>query len=166
MWAIVTHSLEFGVVLSTVVFGLLLAVLRANPEIMLNDYPPDIRARWGPMTDRTKRQRALVAAILLVVILCVVVWSLRTLPAAVKHDVTFTAAFVHFAVMFGTFNVLDWLVLDWSLVYWQPGFIVLPGTEGMAGYRDYRFHFRGFLIGIPIVLAACALLAAIMSILA
>lgn len=34
-----------------------------------------------------------------------------------------------------------------------------PGTEGMAGYRDYWFHFRGFLIGIPIILAASALLA-------
>jgi len=34
----------------------------------------------------------------------------------------------------------------------QPRFIVLlPGTEGMAGYRDYRFHFRRFLHGIPAV---------------
>lgn len=23
----------------------------------------------------------------------------------------------------------------------------LPGTEGMAGYRDYSFHFRQFLRG-------------------
>jgi hypothetical protein len=34
--------------------------------------------------------------------------------------------------MFGTFNLLDWLALDWPLVYWQPRFILLPGTEGMA----------------------------------
>jgi hypothetical protein len=26
--------------------------------------------------------------------------------------------------------------------------MVLPGTEGMAGYRDYRFHFIGFLKGL------------------
>jgi hypothetical protein len=67
--------------------------------------------------------------------------------------------------MFGTFNILDWVVLDWSLVYWQPRFVVLPGTEGMAGYRSYWFHFRGFLIGIPIVLMGSALLAAIVSML-
>jgi hypothetical protein len=36
----------------------------------------------------------------------------------------------------------------------------------MAGYRDYRFHFRGFLIGIPIVLAGSALCAGIASIFA
>ena len=67
--------------------------------------------------------------------------------------------------MFGTFNVLDCFVLDWALVYWQPRFMVLPGTEGMAGYTDYWFHFRGFLIGIPIVLTGSALFAAIVSLL-
>jgi hypothetical protein len=79
--------------------------------------------------------------------------------------VTFAAAFAHFAIMFGTFNLLDWLVLDRGLVHWQPRFAVLPGTEGMAGYGDYWFHFRGFLIGIPIVLAGSALCAAVVSIL-
>ena len=164
MRPIVTHALEFGLVLSAVLFGLLLVVLRANPEIMLNDYPPDIRARWGPMSERTKRQRVFVAVAFLAVILGVVAWSLESLPAFVTRDVTFPAAFAHFAIMFGTFNLLDWLVLDLGLVHWQPRFAVLPGTEGMAGYGDYWFHFRGFLIGIPIVLAGSALCAAIVSI--
>jgi hypothetical protein len=30
----------------------------------------------------------------------------------------------------------------------QPRLIVLPGTEGMAGYKDYAFHFYGFLKGV------------------
>ena len=47
--AIVTHALRFGVVLSAILFALLLLVLRINPEIMLTDYPPDVRAKWGPM---------------------------------------------------------------------------------------------------------------------
>src|SRR3954469_13157326 len=125
MWPIVTHALEFGLVLSTVLFGLLLVVLRANPEIMLNDYPPDIRARWGPMSERTRRQRVLVAVAFLAAILGVVAWSLESLPSSVTRDVTFPAAFAHFAIMFGTFNLLDWLVLDLGLVHWQPRFAVL-----------------------------------------
>ena len=165
MGPIVTHALEFGLALSVILFGLLFVVLRANPEIMLNDYPSDIRAKWGPMTERTRRQRAVVAGVFLLVIGCVVVWSLTSIPAFRAGDVTFAAAFVHFAVMFGTVNILDWLVLDWGLVYWQPRFMMLPGTEGMAGYRSYWFHFRGFLIGIPIVLLGSALLAAFVSIL-
>lgn len=34
----------------------------------------------------------------------------------------------------------------------QPCFVVLPGTEGLQGYRDYGFHFRQFLkrvVGYP-----------------
>ncbi len=166
MRAIVTHSLEYGVVLSIVLFGLLLVVLRVNPEIMLNDYPPDIRVKWGPMADRTKRQRVLVAILFLVTILSIVAWSIRSLPALTAGDVTFAIAFAHFAIMFGTFNLRDWLVLDWGLVHWQPRFVVLPGTEGMAGYGNHWFHFRGFLIGIPIVLAGSALCAAVVSMLA
>src|SRR5262245_22335291 len=165
MWPIVTHALGFGLVLSVILGALLLVVLRANAEIMLGDYPPDIKAKWGPMTARTKRQRMLVAGIFFVAIIAVVAWSLETLPAFVSREMTFASSFIFFAVMFGTFNVFDLLVIDCGLVYWQPRFVVLPGTEGMAGYRSYRFHFRGFLIGIPIVLVGSALLAAIASIL-
>jgi hypothetical protein len=165
MWPIVTHALKLGLAFSVILFALLLLTLRINPEILLNDYPPDVRDKWGPMRAHTKRQRVLVAGLFLVVGLSFVMWSLRSLRV-IAPTVTFESAFVHFAVMFGTFNVLDWLVLDWSLVYWQPRFVVLPGTEGMAGYQSYWFHFRGFLIGIPIVLSGSAVLAAIVSILA
>lgn len=163
MWPIVNHAVKFGLVLSAVLFGLILLVLRANPEIMLKDYPADVQARWGPMTGRTKRQRLLVAALVLIMMFVVVAWSLRSLPSRAAGDVSFAGAYAHFVVMFGTLNLLDWLLLDWPLVYWQPRFIVLPGTEGMAGYRSYWLHFRGFLIGIPIVLAGSALFAAIVS---
>jgi hypothetical protein len=161
--SIITHALVSGLALSVTLGALLLAVIRANAEIMLNDYPPDIKAKWGPMTARTKRQRWLAAGMFLLAILAIVAWSLKTLPAFAARELTFASAFAYFAIMFGTFNVFDWLVIDCGLVYWQPRFAVLPGTEGMAGYSDYRFHFRGFLIGIPVVLLASALAAAVVS---
>ena len=65
--------------------------------------------------------------------------------------------------MFGTFNALDCLVIDCGLVYWKPRFIVLPGTEGLAGYDDYTFHFRGLLIGFPLVLLRSAIVAGLLS---
>lgn len=164
MQHVLIHALFAGLALSVLIGALLLVVLRANAEIMLHDYPPDIRAAWGPMTSRTKRQKAAVAALLFVVILAAVSWSIVTLPIATARELPFSSAFAYFAVMFGTFNVFDWLVIDCGLVYFQPKFVVLPGTAGMAGYRDYRFHFRGFLIGIPVVLVGSALAAAAMPI--
>jgi len=158
---IVTHALRFGLVLSAVLFALLLIVLYVNPEIMLTDYPADVKARWGPMTDRTKPQRWVAAAVLFFAGLGISVWSLKSFPAAT----TFNSLFIHFAIMFGTFNLLDWLVLDNWLVYSKPRMFILPGTEGMAGYSSYWFHFRGFLIGIPIVVVAGAICAAIAAVL-
>jgi hypothetical protein len=57
-----------------------------------------------------------------------------------------------------TFNLIDLLVLDW-LVFntLQPKFVILPGTDGMAGYKDYLFHLRGFLIGTMICVIAAVL---------
>lgn len=101
----------------------------------------------------------------LVAILAIVAWSLRTLPAFAPRELTFASAFARCAIMFGIVNASGWLAIDCGLVYCQPRFVVLPGTEGMAGYRDYRFHFRGFLIGIPVVLLASALAAAVVSLL-
>ena len=163
MWPIVTHALAFGVILSGALFALILVVLKVNPEIMLNDYPPDVRAKWGPMSRRTRRQRVVASVLVIMVLVGIAFWSTRSLQGRITGDVTFQTASIHFLVMFGTFNLLDWLALDWPLVYSQPQFIVLPGTEGMAGYRSYWFHFRGFLIGCPIVAVASMLAAAIVS---
>ena len=165
IWPLVTQAFAWGLVMSAVLFALILAVLRANAEIMLNDYPRDIQAKWGPMTEPTKRQRVFVTILVLAVVLGLVAWSTKSLRALGAGDVTFVEAFTHFGVMLGTFNLLDCFVLDFALVRRQPRFVVLPGTEGLPGYTDYWFHVRGFLIGIPIALAASALFAAIASML-
>ena len=43
--------------------------------------------------------------------------------------------------------------------------VIIPGTEGMKGYKDYWFHARGalngMLLGIPCALAAGAFTAVI-----
>jgi hypothetical protein len=44
-----------------------------------------------------------------------------------------------------------------------PRFVVIPGTEGMAGYKDYVFHLRGFLIGSVISAAGGLVIAALVT---
>jgi len=163
---IISNALVFGVVLGAILFTTILVVVRINPEIMLRDYPPDVRAEHGPMSDRSKRQRLVVGILVLAVMFGVIVASLAPILDDVDAADLFPTSFVHFFVMFSVINVLDWLVFDWLIVVRiRPSFLVLPGTEGMAGYRDYAFHFRGFLIGIPITLAASLLLAALITLL-
>ncbi len=65
------------------------------------------------------------------------------------------------------FNLFDLVVLDW-LVFMRlrPLRVVIPGTEGMAGNDDFRFHLRGFLKGtlgisvLSLAIAGASLLAA------
>jgi len=43
-------------------------------------------------------------------------------------------------------SMFDLLVLDlWMFYTWTPKFLVLPGTEGMAGYKNYRPHLKAQL---------------------
>ncbi len=164
LWPIISNALLFGVILSAVLFTLMLVVAGVNPEIMLKAYPPDIQAKYGPMSERSRRQRVVVGTIFIVLILGIVTWSFRGIGTNVEGDIPFVTAFIHLFVMFSVFNLLDWLVLDWLIsVAICPSFMILCGTEGLAGYSDYGFHFRGFLIGIVISLLMSLLLAVIVT---
>lgn len=160
-WPIVCHALVWGLVLAAVLFPMVLLLLWWNPEIMLQDYPPDIQAKHGPMSARSRRQRWPVAIVFIAVLVALVAASFQKVRALDGGDLSFSTSFVYSFTMFSFFNLLDWLVLDCLLVALQPQFFVLPGTEGMAGYRDYWFHFRGFLIGIVASLIGALLTAAI-----
>jgi hypothetical protein len=52
---------------------------------------------------------------------------------------SFLAIFASIVIVFALFNLVDAVIIDWLilLVLW-PGLSVLPGTEGMAGYKDAR----------------------------
>lgn len=56
--------------------------------------------------------------------------------------------FLHLWIICLTWNVVDLLILDW-LVFCTitPKCFVLPGTGNCKGYKDYKFHFIGFLKG-------------------
>ncbi len=159
LWPIVRHALLYGGVLSVALSLMLLGVLWMNPEILLNDYPPDIREKYGPMSERSKRQRVPVAIAIGVVALTIVAISFSAVRPPGGDRIPFLAAFVHLFVMFSVFNVVDLLVIDWPLVAICPRFAILRGTEGSAGYKDYWFHFRGFLNGTVLIAVASGVMA-------
>lgn len=44
---------------------------------------------------------------------------------------------------------------------WTPSVVVLPGTEGMREYRDWRFHAVGFARGTGVALIGALLCGAV-----
>ena len=145
-WYILFYdALFYGVVLS-VVLTILSGTIAL--DMFVDDYPPDIKQTYGPMSPRAARLRPFVAALLFLTILVIPIVGLFGLQTKFL-TVSFLSAVVFASIAILVFNVFDLIILDWLFFCTiQPRSMVLPGTEGMAGYRDYHFHFRGFLKGL------------------
>jgi hypothetical protein len=132
-----------NVLLSVVVYG----SICVNPLMWVGDYPPDIQAAVGPVTIPPAQQPAM-GMLFLLIVAGVPLWSCARLRRERHGELTFSSAFVHCALIALYFAVWDLLILDWLIfVTIQPAFIVIPGTEGLAGYKDYFFHLRVSFLG-------------------
>ena len=137
-----------GLILSVVASVFIFATLRLNPRIWLQDYPRDVQAQVPPKTEKERRLSLILGIPFLILLAAVPLISTLALKSQHQGEIPFSSLVLHaFGVVF-VFNVIDWLVLDW-LVFCTitPGFVVIPGSEGAEGYKNYGFHFRGFLIG-------------------
>lgn len=153
-------TLAYGGVLSIGMSVLILWSLRTGAEAWVGDYPPDIRERYGEISARGKRLRLLFGIPILVLPLVVAAALVFRLHGLSEAELSFGQVALAVFVCGNVFNLVDLVVLDWLVfVYLQPRCIVLPGTEGMAGYKDYFFHFKAFLVGV-VLCAAVGLAAA------
>ncbi len=143
----------------------LLAVLYYNPRLFLQDYPDEVQARVPPKTDQERRQSLLVGVPFLLLLVAVPTLSTLTLKNQ-AGGATFWELFLNaFGVAF-SFNLVDWLLLDWLIICtFKPRFLLIPGTEDMDSYQDYAHHFRGFLIGTLLSLVAGLVIAAVVALL-
>jgi hypothetical protein len=157
--AILATILIYGVPGSLLLSALILAMVWHNPRLLLQDYPKDVRAAVPPKTPAEKRLSAYWAGVFL--LLLIAFPMLAALSAQAAHQ-GFPGVFLSaFGVGF-LCNLVDWLILDWLIVCTiTPTFVVIPGTEGMTGYKNYAMHFRGFLIGMVISVVMGVLIAAL-----
>lgn len=128
------------------------ASMMVNPEIWVQDYPPDIREAYGPKSRKAQIQGVLLSLPFFGILLGGAVWSNRRLRQEKGGPLRFTAAFWHTYALFALFWLFDLVVLDWLVfVTLTPAAAVLPGTEGMEGYNDYAFHLKVSLPALPLM---------------
>jgi len=151
-----------GALLSILSSILIIAILWINPRLFLQDYPDEIQAVVPPKTDLEKRQSLIGGIPFLLLLFAVPFISTLILKRQSVEMISFFSLFLNaFGVTF-LFNLVDLLVLDWLLFcFITPGFLVIPGTEGMGEYKDYGYHFRAFLIGTVLSIAAGLVIAGI-----
>ena len=155
--------LLYGIPASVLASAVLFAMGLSNPRLMLQDYPKDVQAAVAPKTAQEKRQTLYWGLPFWVFLLGFP--FLAALSAKAAHQGFWEIFLSAFGVFF-LGNLVDWLIIDWLIFCTiTPKFVVLPGTEGMAGYKNYAMHFKGFLIGTVIAVVVGLIIATLVAVL-
>jgi hypothetical protein len=159
---VIRESLAVGMMLSTILTLMIVASFMINKEMWLQDYPPEVKAKWGPINEKAKRQHHIFAILFFGMMIGAMVYDVIRLGLVLGTPPSFLAIFASIVIVFTLFNLVDAVIIDWLilLVLW-PGLSVLPGTEGMAGYRDARRWTINLIKGFALAPIAGVLLAGI-----
>jgi hypothetical protein len=147
---------------------IVLGMMRFNPRLFLNegDMPPDILAAVPPKTEQEKRQALILGIPFLIAIVAVPFISTLQFRQQAGGNVPFLYLFLHSFLILMIFNLFDLFILDFLLFCTiTPRFMVVPGTEGLAGYKDYGFHIRQHLRSVIFMTLGALLIALIVSLL-
>lgn len=141
------HILLHGIIQSALLSVVLLIIGLKNRRMMLQDYPMSIRQKV-PAKTRVEKNMGIAYGIPFILILIgypiYAVWSYSNATSFLDIFL-----FIWGVMMFS--NLYDLIILDWLIICTlTPRFVVIPGTEGDKGYKDYKFHFIAFLKGIAI----------------
>ncbi|MCP5097919.1 MAG: nitroreductase [Chloroflexi bacterium] len=133
-----------GTIMSIIGASLLLFMLYVNPRIALSDYPDDVKTAVPPRTQKELLHGTIFFVLLLIITVGIPLYSTWLVKQQFGEALTYGMAF---AILFGEmllFSLVDLFVLDILICcIWTPQFIVIPGTEGMSGYKDYGRHIKG-----------------------
>ena len=156
-WSIVLY----GLILSAALSAVIVSTLYANPRLLLRSYPAAIKEKAGPQTVSERKMTRIIGLFFMLLLIGIPALSTWLLERSRGGDIAFPDAFLNAFGILSIFNLADWLVIDWLLFCTiTPKFLVIPGTEGMAEYKHYRFHFRGFVTGTALAAAASLAIAA------
>lgn len=152
-----------GSILTAIVAPVLVLALYINPRMALRGYPEDVKAAVPPRTKKELRQgRILIGLPLLVVVIGIPLYSTWQVKQQNEGVLTYWLAYLTiFGVLVMPF-LFDLIVLDFLMFCtWTPDFLVIPGTKGMQGYKDYGMHLKAHARGSVVLVVFSALLSLI-----
>ena len=154
-----TQALFDGLIISIMLYGWTSIILKINPRFELKSYPKSITDIVPKQTPHEKKMFLRLAIPILVVIVTYLGYSMITTYQDSYY--TFGILFLHLLIIFLIANLVDLFIMDWLIFCTiKPAFMRMPGTDkNHVGYRDYKYHFIGFLKGSVISVAAAALAA-------
>lgn len=151
-----TSALINGMIWSVLWIAYVYMLLKCFPWEMVHEYPEDIKEKTTlrKPDEKQKKQAKLwegIASLALFVILAV----FPILYFRHQQD-TFLRIFFYTWIIAFTWNIVDLIIMDWLLVCTiTPDWLVLPGTEGCAGYKGLQISFYRILTGLPLYQYHC-----------
>lgn len=127
---------------SAVAFGSFLL----KPRLWLHSLPADIQAMAPQKTGAERRLTGWMGSVVLFCFFGIpILFTLRRhLQTAGGFSSLEAVGYLYGVWMI--VNIWDLVGIDWPYAYWvDPCRPPIPGTEGAAGYKDYRFHARAFV---------------------
>jgi hypothetical protein len=140
--------------------GWILATLKLNPRYELKNYPYEIKKDVAPQSREEKKRFIMIAIPSLCAAAGYIIFSITY----IYRPAVFWPMFMHVFLALTIWNAFDLIVFDWLIFCTvTPGFMILPGTKGHPAYKDYMFHFAGFLKGVVMAMAAATVLAGVLA---
>lgn len=123
--------------------ALLITALK-SPRLLLDYYPEEIKYQVKPKTiyeaAMAKKYQTMFA------IVCVMYPFVVTCFNSLKYDWPFWQTTLFSCRLMTFVNIYDLLIIDWLIFCTiTPKFIVISGTLGNEGYKNYNIHFFNFL---------------------
>jgi hypothetical protein len=112
---VMSESVVIGAIMSGALTILIVASLMINKEMWLQDYPPDVKAKWGPISNKAKRQRRLFAIPLFGVMIAAMIYTVVRLEATLGASPPFLALFVSGVIVWTCPDLVDTLLRRRSL---------------------------------------------------
>ena len=157
---VLNMGLLYGAIVTVVFVAAILLTFRWNPEIWVQDLPPKLRDRYGPVGPSATRDSRIAGVAMFSAIGVILVYAILRLFQRAGGNPGFWAIFLLVFVALQTANVIDLVIIDWLFVATikaKP--LMIPGTEDWEGHDDYAFHFRAFLKGFVGMSVASAIFA-------
>lgn len=162
-WGSVTReSLAIGILLSAVETIMTVVSFLINKEMCLDKYSPEVKAKWGPISGKARRQHFLFAFFFFGMLISALAYDVIRLERLSAAPPSFLAIFTSIVIVLSLFNLVDAVIIDWLIlqVLW-PGLARLPGTEDLAGNRDKRRWAKNLLKGFELAPLAGLLVAGV-----
>lgn len=147
-----------GTLLTLIFTVFVVGTLRWKPRLWLQDFPADIQAMIPPKTQHEKRQTVMLAIPFFVILFGGLGWT------AVRYGTEYGPLWtmIHIYLIWQIINLFDLIVIDWfGMLLINPQNPPLPNTAGAKGYRDFTFHFVGYIKGSIMGLAIAPIIATV-----